>query len=1626
MSSNVDNQCNELKELVNQVIDVLLSLSLPSNYSDIFSQDVLYNIIIPLFKKYIVNGCNEQDKVEMLNFFKKLTETDKYWASPIEIETTQEILKKMNINLILLNSISDNDKKNIIDSLNCNKDNIYLLNINYSHYNWFQKSDTNGYKQTDVSGDGNCFYYALYNALKQYYTLCEPSQGFNSEFSNEKEFNSKWRNFIANINEFENIVSNIITPLCEYIETMKNNIVGQYYCYREEDGINDTMINDDITSLSKEINNIKTEITKIPEGNYKNDILVRFEKLINEFNDFKKTYGYDSGATSRTVPGETPVETSDNNAGYVPPVKNTDTDNKIVSILKKQGNESNAEPGSKPELTKSILKQVPKFNYPVDNTPITVPNTLVIYLMTNVPGFQKVRFMPYMVEPKLNKYVDTVYFDPIIPLNFDVIKKTPRQLEKTQFFDKGLFFTLKNRTLTDFWRSKPVKKTDETIEKQLEKAKNNGTIEHNIRSTINTLFKENSVIYLNNKPYTIYSCKTTPGDWKIDTNNNLPGFLSTGQYYGPYSNYQGGPASPNALNRHPMEQFRQPTIYITNNTANQSSPLQIQNAEKQLSSIPRNLIAGPTLNEKEFSNIPTIHQLEWKLLPATNKPQITTIPVEYKELERNRYNPNLPQILPPTPQNNPLLLPNGVYNMPKPDSGSKAIENSPYQSIQQKQLQNQEPNNNLRITNEIGTMNPDRKRISIDEGKNKTLYIENNNRNLIPVNPSINNQKLIEQLGGAESKEQQNIKNFFMNFYNQINILYRNMTDENKHFFEYILNNNDQIVECGNLPDNLRIKDYCCNSTATNSSSGTNLNNIFIQPATIENSFFDCISAGIDEYNNENKENKINCYKIEKQNTEATPEILVSGGSKAEYNNVAVIDKRLDNNYNNQSPAIKIKMAVFIYFQDHPDEYNDYINTFKDNNGKNIHEICDKMNDLFEKMIDKNKNEVSIPNDDDEYKKKLQELYNDQDVSIKTPLLGINIPTFEKYRTYDVNKQKRPFEIIEMYDDKDGTFLEHIRDTDFLVNDKIIEIIRKKYGMKVIIIEKISKNNSYHIKNRDIILKPGDNSYYPPWNKYMFLLLDDTNGHYDLLNFVTRKSYWCYIKDGIKMTPTTIFSKEEQNYIWNVPPVYIIYLMFVTCYLPKLIVQSKIPDFIKNIDLFRDDYIIFSNVFDKIKNVSVDEEELKKDLNNIENKEKDIKNQIKTLTTNLETIEDEYGQEYNKYVKNTQDKYLNEIIANNPTIEKKINKEFNTANKGPNFLDKLTDFFNKYLGKNYGNDFYVKEIDKFQDHIDELDKIRDDEIKFKRRREIADEIKPLNMNIKYLNDEKAKLNAKKENIDFINNTFIKSYNSSNNTDINVDVIKGNIKKVNDKIIQKKKADEDPDDGSGTSVPVSGDGSGIPPGAGSGPSVPDSGSGDGPIIDKEAPPPEVPPPPLDELDILNDKLKNDIIGAWKEVSYDKDPSKKYWWNEITNETTSIGAPQPTGLTATTPKPGFMSYDSQLKENSKTSFIVFVNLVLYPGTSIPANEKKKLACYLNYEEIRRSYAELWNNEYIPIPMNDPSYYKLDNDGKSRQTQKPSSSSSSSNLNKNTTTRRVSFNTGSPQRIQGGKNKTKRNDK
>ena len=1544
-----------------------------------------------------------------------------------------------------------------VDSINSDSDKTSTLpNVPYDY-----KPTRNDIVK--VEGDGNCLYHALVLGLRTLGLLT----GDEGTPYLRKLIQNKLKELL--IDDAGNINLNVSYSPSEKIGSAENNFtIGQYIELNFPVDKLDTdekkikflneyitnVVNDktwgtdiDIWALSKIFPSVCIEVYTVPDKDSDSNDL----QILNNCDD----QYYDDGDVKNIKKNSIRIYNAIGNTesgvhfDALPVTKNTKNQpekvvEKEVTRLSLPETKPYPTPGSgagasgtgsnpTPQTEKYVLKPAPKLNYPIDKTPVTVPNSLVIYLTTNVPGFQKIKFVPNMVQPNINKYVNTVFFDPIIPLDSDVIQKTPKELLKTQFFDKGLFFTLKNRTLTtstssfdiykNFFENDPLrnpyallKKNDNPIEKQLETSTNNGIINNNIRTTINTLFKKDSVIFLDNKPYTIYACRWTPGDWKIDTNNNLPDFLSTGQYYGPYSNYQGGPALPGALNVHPAERFRQPTIYISNSPSNnESSPLQIQNAEKQLNSIPRKLITGPTYNEKEFSNISTLHPKEWRLLPSGNKPQVLTYPVDDKklkieDLERNRYNPNLPQILPPAPQNNPLLLQDSAYNKAK--VLPTQIENSPYQSKPQQEQ--------LKITN------------GENDKKQNNLLIENN---IIPVNPYYNNkQPLLLQSGGGEPErqvKQTDIRNFFMNFYNQINQYYKNMNEKEKHFFEYILSNK-QIVEKGKLPENLRKPDYCCNPAEQ-----PNLQNIFVQEATPENSFFDCIVAGIQNYNDENPEQQIGCcYK-------KSPD-----------------DNSDDNIEDRIADCVDIdgmKLAVYYYFMDHQDEYATYIKDYKDSNNKNIQQICDKMNKLFEQTITQKDpdNEglqiIRIPNNEEEYDEIIQQIYTK--LSIKKPILGIKIPRFdEEYSSYNGDKQERPFEIVEITEeDKSKKFKEYIQYTDFLADDKMIDIILKKYGIKVIIIEK--KQQGYHIKNPDIILNPpNSNNNYPSWDKYMFLLLD-IDGHYDLLTFVTRKSYWCGEK-----TRTAIFLKEDQNYIWNVPPIYIIYLMFLTCFLPKLFDVADKKKFIQDIDLFKDDYIIFNNVYENIYKYINDPKNKNKlektplELKNANEKVKKYDKNIQELEKKAETRRGEIiEQEKKNYrleawkkiteIYNSTKEKLKELLKINytgfdksgdPEKVKENTKELNnletsyeTVKSKPDNDKNLNNFLNIF-GLQTKKDEYKYGLKKIEDDNNkkELSEFLDDNTD---ETGMSEKIK---YNTAKLEKEPYQEIIKENELTESNKGFIqifpKTFNSLNDTTFDPSKIDETIMDIND---ETPKADKEavgvpPDDNLGRGSGDVGDGTGPTSGATPAPtpgrSIPVKG------VKKQAPPPDGPPPPLDELDILNDKLKNEIIGAWKEVSYDKDPSKKYWWNEITNETTSLGAPKPTGLTATTPQPGFMSYDNPLKENSKTSFIVFVNLILYPGTSIPDKEKKRFACYLNYEEIRRSYAELMGYEYIPIPMNDPEYYKLENNTMLNQTENQGVKSQNTTNTTNNTTRRVSFDSNPPQRIQGGKNRTKRNHK
>ncbi len=1271
---------------------------------------------------------------------------------------------------------------------------------------------------------------------------------------------------------------------------------------------------------------------------------------------------------------------------------------------------------------KPILKPSPKLNLPLENTQIIIPNSLVIYLITNIPGFQKIRFTPNMTDPNINKYIDTVYFDPIVKLNRASVNKTPKSLRKIQFYDKGLFFTLKNRALSEYWFSNPVKYKGETLEQQLSNAINNGTVNNNIHLIINTLFRENSVIYIDNKPYTIYACKTTPGDWKIDINNNLPAYLSTGQYFGEYSKFQGGPALPSSLSTHPTERYRQPTIYITNSSASQSTPQQIENAEKQLNTIPKKLITGPTYNKKEFSNIGTIHQADWRLLPSGNKPLTITAPVDYNRIAELRYNPYLPQKLAITQSNNPVVNPyTGMYNPQLLTNSNNSLSNSNSGLLLPAGGPSSEEQVGLPGLPAINRVSyPETKLIKGGGSHVKEMFLEQ------PLyNPFyIKNRPLHSQTGGAP--KQKEIRTFFSNFYDNINNLYKNMNNQEKAYYEYP----NSITRL--LPYNLRKQEYYCNSKT--------LSNIFIEDTTHSDndSYLACIAKGIQNYNS-NVNNKDNL-------------IVGRNNSPGETN---IDDRIVPSSTTMGVDEDNIKLAIYYYFMDHPDEYNKYINDYI------IENKVKDLNDIFENIIKNNSNTLPVSEED----------YNSILETITTELnpyeFGIKTPSFEEYKKIPNTDFKKvgPFELVTLNinsGDESPKFKSYVTSisTTILASPKITEIIRKKYGIKIVIIGK-TPENTYDIMNcGEALLSPDNNNKYPDWSKYMFLL-SEKNRFY-LLTFITRHTYTCANtaekNQPEKLMKTSIFLRNQEHDIMNQPPVYIIFFLFIRCFIEMYINEPEPKiNLMNRIDLFKIDFQIFSQTMISITDPNdEDKVRIQKEMEMYETNKQRLE-ECKKIKNDMDTkYNDAFKEEKRRkdkiiLIKEYVDYLNNDFLINSPDIAsdeyEKIKHDYDDLNK--RYSDLLTGSTggNTLLNTNQDNPIFdllefndgnmnngkkflerLKDIKKKYIHINEL-LSEDEKIKYD---EALSCIENFSEYVKEGNILKLNDNFKK----WIDN-LIHNISGANLTGL-IDSFKKNKPVLNPG--KKRDAASEGDDTSGDGTSGAGDGAGDEgdgDGAGDeGDGEGDEGEGDGDDDGESgstgkgtAPPPGGgPPPPLDDLDKLNDELKRNIIDAWKEVNYKDDPNKKYWWNTITNETTDIDAPKPTGLTASTPTPEFMSYDSQFKENSKTSFIIFVNLVLYPGTSIPANERRKLACYLNKEEIRRSWAELMGYEYIPIPMSDDKYYKLENTNTNNNTNNNNnvkSKEENPTIFQNNKSRRVTFDSKPPQRFQGG-NKTKRNRK
>ena len=180
---------------------------------------------------------------------------------------------------------------------------------------------------------------------------------------------------------------------------------------------------------------------------------------------------------------------------------------------------------------------------------MSIPNTLTIFINTRIRGNSKLKYSPSMTL-KGSKSKD-VFFDPLIRLNYSVVNTIPKGLPESekysQFFEQNEFNSLIQRTLG---RSSQPKR-------DIAMAKSDGTIDNNIKITLETLFHSGNPFYINDKRFTIYNFEWEKGDWNIKSTKSTKNtkvfqpyithsnnFSPYGSPYRPYGSPYGSPYGP--------------------------------------------------------------------------------------------------------------------------------------------------------------------------------------------------------------------------------------------------------------------------------------------------------------------------------------------------------------------------------------------------------------------------------------------------------------------------------------------------------------------------------------------------------------------------------------------------------------------------------------------------------------------------------------------------------------------------------------------------------------------------------------------------------------------------------------------------------------------------------------------------------------------------------------------------------------------------------------------------------------------------------------------------------------------------------------------------------------------------
>jgi len=463
----------------------------------------------------------------------------------------------------------------------------------------------------------------------------------------------------------------------------------------------------------------------------------------------------------------------------------------------------------------------------------TIPNELKITINTNIPGFQTIRYKPYMTLPS-DKNDGSVQFNPLVKLSPSVIKTLPKNIQVSEFFNKGLFQSL-------------INSHGLLREQTLVEATKNGYVDNNIRVTLDTLFPSNSVIYINKQPYAIADIQWIKGDWKIDKKIQQVPELESSRITDPYL-YRSVVKDEIISGENELQQLPKEIIYGSNYTG------------------PQNVASGVKTQEKlENQENPN----KYPQLPASQTIQPSQPPQASQPIQQNnKYIKPTPKYLPlppaqpmqpvqpmqPTEQNNnPMkpMKPTPKY-LPLPPSESVQQNIEPSQPMQYPVLPPSVPSEPIEPPKSTDLLPPKKPA--------KILQIADSEYNDDKETDSTYEIKL-----NSSRKSTTSLRSYFKDkdYYFMLNTIFKNMNDNEKSVVDKIFKETSGVdVKPSN---NLSIKAYNITTDNIRVNQNTGAGDcFFIAVADAINFYNSNVNSNADKiiYNNYGKGNMIYTQKM--------------------------------------------------------------------------------------------------------------------------------------------------------------------------------------------------------------------------------------------------------------------------------------------------------------------------------------------------------------------------------------------------------------------------------------------------------------------------------------------------------------------------------------------------------------------------------------------------------------------------------------------------------------------------------------------------------------------------------------------------------------------------------------------